>query len=538
MEKILAGWFIANSWFDPPMILMYRSLLASMLMMAAVATPFCLSFCDDAWIDGAENFLVSHWKLCLTFLCAASWMTQTKKELALRPPTDFVNFDNLADQRYYSQHKLHIINFYEDYIDGNIKMKVPFTEALQAKNEWLSFSFSWKLVQFYLWDMLFDSDQKLTATENRIQEHYDRGNSFFKAFLYPEMLYTSGIFTQSEITDKSYADAQQLKMTKICEWLGLQKTVDGRPECKKEMLDIGCGWGTLACYAAKTYGVFCTGVTLSEEGAQYAEEAAELHNVSELVDIRRQDFRDLSVNETFDAISAIEMAEHVGISNFPKFLSKVKSHLTDDGTFLMQVAGIRRGADWEDIQWASFMTRYIFPAANASLPLEWYVGQLEKAGFEVRSVENIGMSYSKTISKWQQRWETARSNGWVDAYAGRILRTWDVFLAWSPFAAARCSASCYQIVAHKNMPSFPRDRLLDQVPFACLLETKFNFEPSDDIVETQNFETETSTEKVVEDPEEDSEKESVADEDDEEPSTRENQTEDSGDEPFQVVKED
>ena len=404
MEKILAGWFIANSWFDPPMILMYRSFFVSMLMMAAVATPFFLSFCDDAWIDDAEHFFLLHWKLCLSALCAASWMTQSKKELALRPPTDFLHFDNMTDQRYYSQHKIHIIDFYEDYIAGNIRMKVPFTEALEAKNEWLTFSFSWKLVQFYLWDMLFDSDQKLTATENRIQEHYDRGNSFFKAFLYPEMLYTSGIFTNPQITDTSYADAQQLKMAKICEWMGLQKAVEGRPECKKEMLDIGCGWGTLACYAAKTYGVFCTGVTLSEEGAQYAEEAAELHDVSELVDIRRQDFRDLSTNETFDAISAIEMAEHVGISNFPKFLAKVKKHLDDDGTFLMQVAGIHRGADWEDIQWASFMTRYIFPAANASLPLEWYVGQLEKAGFEVRSVENIGISYSKTISKWQQRW--------------------------------------------------------------------------------------------------------------------------------------
>ena len=94
------------------------------------------------------------------------------------------------------------------------------------------------------------------------------------------------------------------------------------------------------------------------------------------------------------------MAEHVGLANFQKYMSKIDRLLTDDGTFLMQVAGLRKGADHEDMGWGLLMNRYIFPGAAASTPLHWYIEQVEKAGFEVESVENIGVHYSLTLNQW------------------------------------------------------------------------------------------------------------------------------------------
>ena len=131
------------------------------------------------------------------------------------------------------------------------------------------------------------------------------------------------------------------------------------------------------------------------------------------------DYRDIPTDKPkFDAVTSIEMAEHVGLANFQVYLSKVADLLTDDGAFLLQVgyyyypcsyyynslvflqvAGFRRGADYKDLA-SLFMGRYIFPGANASTPLYWYIEELEQAGFEVESVENIGPHYSLTLNQW------------------------------------------------------------------------------------------------------------------------------------------
>ena len=132
--------------------------------------------------------------------------------------------------------------------------------------------------------------------------------------------------------------------------------------------------------------------------------------------------------------------------------------LEDDGMFYMQVAGLRKGSNWQDTQWGLFMSRYIFPGADASTPLYWYINQLERAGFEVHSVETVGRHYSHTLHAWYDLWMKNRNKAELSAYSGRLSRLWEIFLAWSVVASGQGSATCYQIVAHKNTYTFPRDK--------------------------------------------------------------------------------
>ena len=105
--------------------------------------------------------------------------------------------------------------------------------------------------------------------------------------------------------------------------------------------------------------------------------------------------------------------------------------LEDDGMFYMQVAGLRKGSNWQDTQWGLFMSRYIFPGADASTPLYWYINQLERAGFEVHSVETVGRHYSHTLKAWYDNFQKNKSKPEIQQYPARLHRLWDIFLAWS-----------------------------------------------------------------------------------------------------------
>jgi len=176
------------------------------------------------------------------------------------------------------------------------------------------------------------------------------------------------------------------------------------------------------------------------------------------------DYRDIPQDRKFDKIASIEMAEHVGLQNFvDPYLAGVSRLMKDDGIFLMQVAGLRQGSNWQDVAWGLFMSKYIFPGADASTPLNWYIKQLELAGFEVHSVETIGRHYSHTLHKWYDNWMTHREEITENPkYGDRLFRLWEFFLAWSTVAAGQGSATCYQIVAHKNKYEYPRDRWCDE----------------------------------------------------------------------------
>merc|ERR1719446_1099125 len=172
------------------------------------------------------------------------------------------------------------------------------------------------------------------------------------------------------------------------------------------------------------------------------------------VNIVLKNFFELDLPEkSFNVISSVEMAEHVGIKNYNKFLRKVHTLLADDGTFYLQVAGLPRGYGkgynhYEDLVWGMFMDEHVFPGADASCPMGWVITHLERAGFEVQSSINLGTHYSKTLHHWQKLWEKKKDTI-VKAYGERSFRRWHVFLAWSVRTARRGGSTVQFITSTK-----------------------------------------------------------------------------------------
>jgi cyclopropane fatty-acyl-phospholipid synthase-like methyltransferase len=349
-----------------------------------------------------------------------------------------------VEARKYSHRKIPSATLVELYMAEELDFKGGDVMAgMRAADEYVDYRVTWSQAR-YLLLQLFPNSQNFTARDKKnslkeIADHYDMGNEFFAAFLGPRMKYTSAIYPDTACTLEA---AQDHCMRRIHEKV--------RAKPGHRVLDIGCGWGTLAGHAARELGAESVGVTLSAEGAKWCRE-----NNPE-ASFLLCDYRDIPADTPkFDAITCIEMAEHVGLQNFQQYLGKVADLLTDEGAFLMQVAGFRRGADYKDLAWALFMGRYIFPGANASTPLYWYIEQLEQAGFEVESVENIGPHYSLTLNQWYSNW-CKNAPTLAAVYPTSLTNLWSVFLAWSTLASKRGSATCYQIVAHKGACAYDK----------------------------------------------------------------------------------
>jgi cyclopropane fatty-acyl-phospholipid synthase-like methyltransferase len=157
---------------------------------------------------------------------------------------------------------------------------------------------------------------------------------------------------------------------------------------------------------------------LSRNQAKYGNDWAAKEGVSENCRLLCRDYREIPKGQKFDRITALEMAEHVGVLRFNTFLTQIKDLMHDDSLFFMQVAGLRRTWKYEDLIWGLFMARQIFPGADASTPQNWYMEQLERAGFEVQSAETLGTHYSATIWRWYvltvEKWLTVQQVSKLD----------------------------------------------------------------------------------------------------------------------------
>jgi len=269
-----------------------------------------------------------------------------------------------------------------------------------------------------------------------VPEAYNKGDDWFESTLGEPMVYTGAIYAGP---NESMWKGQLNKLEYIAQALGVK--------AGDRALDIGCGWGRLANHMASK-GAFVTGITLAEDQKKYAERmSATLGNN---VKILKENFFEVDLPErSFDVISSVEMAEHVGLRNYRAFLRKVHSLLVDNGTFYIQVAGLPRGYSTtynhhEDIAWGLFMSQHVFPGADASCPMGWVLTQLEKTAWEVQSSLNLGNHYSQTLNHWLQTWESKRA-AVVEVYGERSWRRWQVFLKWS-VRVARTGGSTVQFI--------------------------------------------------------------------------------------------
>ncbi|HEY2405083.1 MAG TPA: cyclopropane-fatty-acyl-phospholipid synthase family protein [Polyangiaceae bacterium] len=346
---------------------------------------------------------------------------------------------------------------YEAYMAEKVDFKQDLYEVMLRRNQLFRFGFTWGDVKFYFKEFLGTNvTHSVKADHGDIAHVYDRGNDFYNWFLGESMTYTSGMFLDPSDTLEA---AQERKLATVCKYVQMKPG--------DQHLDIGCGWGPLITYAAQHHGSHSTGITLAKEQAAWATERASKAGVSDRVKIIVDDYRNLP-SVKYDKITCLEMAEHVGIKNFQKFLLQVRSMLKDDGIFYLQIAGLRRPWQFEDLVWGLFMAKYIFPGADASCPLGFVVSQAERAGFEVHRVEHCGVHYAVTIEKWYQNWKRNEKLV-VEKYGERWYRMWLMFLGWSVIIGGQGSSAVFMITMtknHKNDKSTVSADEAGKVPFS------------------------------------------------------------------------
>jgi cyclopropane-fatty-acyl-phospholipid synthase len=264
-----------------------------------------------------------------------------------------------------------------------------------------------------------------------IAHHYDLSNDFYELLLDPAMCYSCGYWT-SQDPGYGLADAQRDKLDLVCRKLGLEPGM--------RLLDIGCGWGSLVTYAAARYGVKVTGVTLSAQQAHYARQRIASAAVDGSAEIRLTDYRDID-DGPYDAVSVIEMGEHVGAAQYPAFAARLARLLGPGARLLIQQ--MTRGPGTPD--GGRFIASYIAPDMDMR-PLPQTLAMLQDAGLEIVSAEGMREHYVRTFQAWRDTLEERFAE--AEALLGpQRARVWRLFLAAGGLAFERGTTGVDQIVA-------------------------------------------------------------------------------------------
>lgn len=257
------------------------------------------------------------------------------------------------------------------------------------------------------------SNSKRQAKKN-ISYHYDLGNEFYALWLDDTMTYSSALF---ETGQESTEAAQRAKYAALADKIGAKPG--------DHLLEIGCGWGGFAEYVAKERGCRVTGLTISQEQHDYAVARMERQGLSDLVEIRLQDYRD--VRGQFDGIASIEMFEAVGEKYWPTFFAAVRDRLKPGASAAMQIITVQ-DARWKVYKRSvDFIQKYIFPGGMLPCP-SVLRDQVERAGLTFAGSHEFGESYSQTLRRWHEtfndRWDEVSAQGFDD----RFRRMWNFYL--------------------------------------------------------------------------------------------------------------
>jgi cyclopropane-fatty-acyl-phospholipid synthase len=267
-----------------------------------------------------------------------------------------------------------------------------------------------------------------------VSHHYDVGNNFYRIVLGPSMVYSCAYWDKP---DAALEDAQRAKLDLICRKLDLQPG--------QRLLDVGCGWGSLALHAAREYGVRVLGVTLSTEQADYARKQVAESGLTDQVEIRIQDYRDLD-DGPFDAISSVGMAEHVGTGPYLEYAKILYGQLKVGGRLLNhQISAIHPEPKTGG---RSFIDAYVFPDGELA-PVGTTVSIIEEAGFEVRDVQALREHYALTLRAWVANLESQWSQAVRLTSAGRA-RVWRLYMAASALAFEQGRIGVNQVLAVKT----------------------------------------------------------------------------------------
>ncbi|KAF2759212.1 S-adenosyl-L-methionine-dependent methyltransferase [Pseudovirgaria hyperparasitica] len=402
------------------------------------------------WIFLAVLFAIPILMAFWTLLSSFSPRVNEKARYPGKPVEHYLQFHEQEDrEKYFGRKTIPMETFHEMYFDGKVDFKGDCLEAMEYRHDWANFRFTLSLFWFFLTGMMPEVIMHTRSQdEEQVRDHYDRGDDFYGWFLGPRMIYTSGIISDIN-KEESLEELQDNKLGIVCEKIGLKPG--------EKLLDIGCGWGTLAKFASVNYGAHATGVTLGRNQTAWGNNGLRRAGIPEDQSrILCMDYRDIPLPEGgYKKITCLEMAEHVGVRHFGTFLRQVYDMLDDDGVFFLQIAGLRKPWQYEDLIWGLFMNKYIFPGADASTPLGFFVDKLEGAGFEIKHIDTVGVHYSATLWRWYRNW-MGNKDKVIGKYGKRWFRIWEYFLAYSTIISRQGSATCYQITLVKNINSTHR----------------------------------------------------------------------------------
>jgi cyclopropane-fatty-acyl-phospholipid synthase len=286
----------------------------------------------------------------------------------------------------------------------------------------------------------------LSGARKNVAHHYDLSADFFKLFLDSDMQYSCGYFTHPENDlDTAQLDKKRLIAAKLLLKNGMQ------------VLDIGCGFGGLAIYLAKNYGVEVTGITLSEEQYKVAIERTVREGLEESVKFRMLDYR--NATGSYDRIVSVGMFEHVGVENYRKFFARVKALLKNDGVALVHSIGRMDGPGSTE-EW---LLKYIFPGAYAPA-LSEVLPLIEKSGLWATDIEILRLHYAKTLKCWHDNFDRHRDTI-KQMYDEQFCRMWEFFLAAGEMDFRYLSTMVFQIQLAKEVGAVPatRDYMLKEM---------------------------------------------------------------------------
>lgn len=281
----------------------------------------------------------------------------------------------------------------------------------------------------------FNRNTRRQARRN-IYAHYDLGNAFYSAWLDPSMTYSSALF---EDDTPDLTTAQHNKYRRLAE------AIDLRPGQK--LLEIGCGWGGFAEYAAKTYDAHVVGLTISQQQCDFARKRIEAAGLSDKVDIRFQDYRD--ERGQYDRIVSIEMIEAVGEQFWPKYFSQLRDRLLPGGLAGIQAITIQDRFFQTYRREVDFIQRYVFP--GGMLPSPQILKSLgERFGVPVIREHIFGQDYAKTLATWRTNFRAAWPNLTPMGFDDRFRRLWEYYLAYCEAGFRSGNIDVRQVVFAKD----------------------------------------------------------------------------------------
>jgi cyclopropane-fatty-acyl-phospholipid synthase len=332
-----------------------------------------------------------------------------------------------------------LLTLAEAYIEGDAELEGDVREAIRGA----------EAISRAIPKPLFQSEGPTNARHSKrddreaIQHHYDVSNEFYALWLDPRMVYSCAYFRNDGDTLEA---AQLQKLDHICTKLRLAPG--------ERFLDIGCGWGALVMRAAEKYGVLATGITLSENQFELANQRIRAAGLQDRCKVVLQDYRDTPGEGTYDKIASVGMFEHVGLRNLSVYFNVVSRLLKEHGLFL------NHGITSSDVRNRSvglgageFIGRYVFP--RGELPhLHRAVHDMSEQTLEVHDVECLRPHYARTLGMWSENFEGRRAEA-AAASSDRTARIWRLYLAGCAYAFEQGWISIYQVLASKQAKPGP-----------------------------------------------------------------------------------